>query len=183
MLVDHEIAAVEGLIEPFVAHQVKAGNIGYGLSCAGYDCRLGLTVRWPSGGALDPKRPELAQWRETSYREGEPIDIPPGGFFLGVTVERFTFPNDLVGTFLGKSTLARCGILPLVTPAEPGWRGYLTLEIANLSGRWATVYAGEGIGQMQFHRVTPPAVPYGARESASYQDQAATPVAARHKRG
>ena len=179
MLVDHEIAAVPGLIEPFIDHQVKSGNIGYGLSCAGYDCRLGLTVRWPAGGTLDPKRPELAQWREMTYQPGEAIDVPPGGFFLGVTVERFSLPDDLVGVFLGKSTLARCGLHPLVTPAEPGWRGYLTLEIANLSHVWATVYAGEGIGQMQFHRVSTPSVPYGTRSGASYQDQAATPVAAR----
>lgn len=177
MLVDYEIAALcgGGMITPFEPGQVKRGNIGYGLSCVGYDCRLGYEIKWLAGGVLDPKRPSAAEWVTQTYGDGAAIQLGPGDFVLANTIEHFNLPRTVAATFVGKSTLARCGVLILATPAEPGWRGYLT-------NRPLTIYAGEGIGQMLFHRVAEPAVPYDAPgHQPSYQDQPAAPIAARHE--
>lgn len=184
MLVDYEIAALcgGGMIAPFEPGQIKAGNIGYGLSCVGYDCRLGYEIKWLAGGVLDPKRPSAAEWVTQTYSAGAAIQLGPGDFVLANTIEHFALPRTVAATFVGKSTLARCGVLVLATPAEPSWRGYLTLEICNPTHRPLVLYAGEGIGQMLFHQVAEPAVPYDAPgRQSSYQDQEARPVAARHQ--
>lgn len=171
------------MIRPFEPKQVKRGNIGYGLSCVGYDCRIGTHIKQLIGGVLDPKRPELAEWREHTLQVGDYYEMQPGDFVLAATIERFDLPTTIATTFLGKSTLVRCAVFPLVTPAEPGWRGYLTLELANLSRFPARFYAGEGIGQMLFWQLdSEPALPYGANGTASYQDQAEGPQTARHQR-
>lgn len=184
-LVDHEIAmeAARGLITPFEPTQIKRGNVGYGLSCCGYDCRIAGNVKHLVGGVLDPKHPERATWQERTYADNEPITLLPGDFLLARTVERFAFPRHLMGQFLGKSTLARCGLLILATPAEPGWCGYLTLELVNpLRAAQIDIYAGQGIGQMLFWNIAEPDMPYDKRSSASYQNQEAAPVVARVRR-
>jgi dCTP deaminase len=182
MLIDTEIAALRGMITPFEPEQVKAGNIGYGLSCVGYDCRVDTVFRWPVAGVLDPKRPELAIWKEVTIAAGDFFELPPNSFVLASTVERFDLPRWIATTFVGKSTLARVAINPIVTPGEPGWRGHLTLEIVNNAPLPARIYAGEGIGQMLFWRLADePATTYDRRAGASYQDQARGPVGARHR--
>ena len=51
---------------------------------------------------------------------------------------------------LGKSTYARCGIIVNVTPFEPEWEGYVTLEFSNTTPLPAKIYANEGVAQVLF---------------------------------
>jgi dCTP deaminase len=53
---------------------------------------------------------------------------------------------------LGKSTYARCGIIVNVTPFEPEWEGYVTLEISNTTPLPAKIYANEGLAQVLFYQ-------------------------------
>jgi dCTP deaminase len=76
--------------------------------------------------------------------------IPPNSFVLARTVEKFKIPNDVLVICLGKSTYARCGIIVNVTPLEPGWEGYVTLEFSNTTPLPAKIYANEGVAQFIF---------------------------------
>lgn len=137
----------EPLIIPFVEETVHAesGMTG-GLSVCGYDLHVkDGTILWP------------------------------GDFKLAVTVERLCLPDYLVGILHDKSTLARMGLAVQNTVAEPGWSGWLTLELSNHSKHKICVHAGQPIGQMLFHRLDGRAEqPYDGR----YQDQGPEPQAA-----
>jgi dCTP deaminase len=76
--------------------------------------------------------------------------IPPNSFALARTEEYFRIPRDVLVVCVGKSTYARCGIIVNVTPLEPTWEGYLTLEISNTTPLPAKIYANEGIAQLLF---------------------------------
>jgi dCTP deaminase len=183
MLIDTEIEALDGMITPFVAGQVRSHDgdpvVSYGLSSVGYDIRLGRDFKAPINDPrriLNPKSHHSEDWLSVACND---IIILPGAFILGVSLERFAIPPDICGTCVGKSTYARMGLIVNVTPLEPGWRGYLTLELSNTGRNPVRVYAGEGIAQIQFHRLSGrPAVTYADR-SGKYQDQAAEPTEAR----
>ena len=175
--------AEKGMIQPFVPHQVTSNDRGkvvsFGLTSFGYDIRLGQTfVEYQSGYDInDPKDPSA--FRTATFTTDHYI-IEPGAFVLAHSAEHFQIPADIVGICVGKSTYARLGIHVLVTPLEPGWRGYLTLEIANLSNVPVKLYAGEGIAQIQFHEGDAPWTTYADR-GGKYQDQAPTVVLPRMK--
>ena len=175
--------AEKGMIPPFVPHQVTSNDRGkvvsFGLTSFGYDIRLGSTfVEYQLNHAPnDPKDPSA--FRIATFITDQYV-IKPGAFVLTHSAEYFNIPADIVGVCVGKSTYARLGIHVLVTPLEPGWRGYLTLEIANLSNVAVKLYAGEGIAQIQFHEGDAPLVTYGDR-GGKYQDQAPTVVLPRMK--
>ncbi len=76
--------------------------------------------------------------------------IPPNSFALARTVEYFRIPRGVLTVCLGKSTYARCGIIVNVTPFEPEWEGYVTLEISNTTPLPARIYSFEGIAQVLF---------------------------------
>jgi dCTP deaminase len=78
--------------------------------------------------------------------------VPPNSFALAETVEWIKVPRDCLALVIGKSTIARCGIILNCTPLEPEWEGKVTLEISNTTPLPAKVYAGEGIGQVLFFR-------------------------------
>lgn len=104
------------------------------------------------------------------------ILLPFFGFRLASAIERFDMPDDVLGVVHDKSTWARRGITVQNTVIEPGWRGYLTLEITNHSWRLVRLRAGMPIAQVIFHRLSSPTViPYAGK----YQDQAAGPQPAR----
>jgi dCTP deaminase len=88
---------------------------------------------------------------------------------LGVAVEHLHLPDDVSAICVGKSTYARCGIIANVTPAEAGWKGYLTLEFSNSSAADCRIYAGEGVVQMIFLRGERCRTSYSAR-TGKYQD-------------
>lgn len=149
-----EMAEKREMIEPFVDHLVreKEGKkiISYGLSSYGYDLRVSnhFKVFTNINNALvDPK----------GFKENEFIDIigdtciiPPNSFALAVSVEYFRIPRNVLTLCIGKSTYARCGIIVNVTPFEPEWEGYVTLEISNTTPLPAIIYANEGLAQVLF---------------------------------
>jgi dCTP deaminase len=82
--------------------------------------------------------------------KGDSVIIPPNSFALARTVEYFRIPRNVLTICLGKSTYARCGILVNVTPFEPEWEGYVTLEFSNTTPLPAKIYANEGVAQVVF---------------------------------
>src|SRR4029077_8223520 len=107
--------------------------------------------------------------------DGEPFILHPGEFVLGSTAERVALPDDLVARLEGKSSLGRRGLVipPTAGYVDPGWDGYLTLELSNVANLPITIYPGMKIGQISFFRLTTPAdMPYGSEETGSkYQGQ------------
>lgn len=182
-----QAAARPVMISPFTEKQVryierwygaedggyqKDKIISYGLTSFGYDFRVADEFKIFTNvhsKVADPK--EFDQDNYVDFK-GDVCTIPPNGFVLARTLERFHMPDDVVGVCVGKSTYARVGIQCLVTPAEPGWEGYLTLEFANLTPTPAKLYANEGGFQMQFFRGQRPQVTYRDR-GGKYQGQAA----------
>lgn len=182
------ICAVDGMISPFIGHQVRTIDdkpcISYGLSSAGYDIRLGVEFmqfrRAPHPKPVDPHAlvHDMDGWTQAIAGQVRPFALEPGDHVLGVSVEAFRMPRDVVGVCVGKSTYARCGVIVNVTPLEPGWCGHLTIELHNASLSPVLVYPMEGIAQVQFQRIDDPAVAYDQR-GGKYQSQPARPVAPR----
>jgi dCTP deaminase len=105
--------------------------------------------------------------------KGEICVIPPNSFALARTVEYFRIPRDVLTICLGKSTYARCGIIVNVTPFEPEWEGYVTLEISNTTPLPARIYAHEGIAQVLFFQADEVCEVSYADKKGKYQKQEA----------
>ena len=138
------------MINPFEENQIRGNKISYGLSSYGYDARVSNEFKIytnVNSEVVDPKN--FKQSNFISKKVSECI-IPPNSFVLASTVEYFKIPNDIMVICLGKSTYARCGIIVNVTPLEPGWEGYVTLEFSNTTPLPAKVYANEGAAQFIF---------------------------------
>src|SRR4030043_1302635 len=139
--------AKKGMIEPFSDRQVREGVISFGLSSYGYDMRITdefKIFRNTPDVVLDPKA--LDQNSFIDFK-GDSCLIPPNSFVLARSVEYFRIPRGLLTICLGKSTYARCGILVNVTPFEPEWEGFVTLEFSNTTPLPAKIYANEGVAQ------------------------------------
>ncbi|MDP9328115.1 MAG: dCTP deaminase [Actinomycetota bacterium] len=103
----------------------------------------------------------------------EPFILHPGEFVLGSTLERVSIPDDLVARLEGKSSLGRLGLLIHSTAGyvDPGWDGFLTLELSNVANLPITLYPGMKIGQISFFQLTTAAeTPYGSAGN-KYQNQ------------
>jgi len=138
------------MIEPFAAKQVREGVISYGISSYGYDVRVADEFKIFTNvfsAVVDPKGFDT---RSMVDFKGKVCVIPPNSFALARTVEYFRIPRSTLVMCLGKSTYARCGIVVNVTPLEPEWEGYVTLEISNTTPLPAKIYANEGLAQMLF---------------------------------
>lgn len=117
----------------------RAFGVSYGLTECGYDIRLAQDVQF---------RP----WRR---------------FVLSYSMEEFNMPNDLMGRVLNKSTWARIGVdASMTTNVEPGWRGFLTLELRYSGWKSLHIPAGSGIAQVIFETIQNPVVYEG-----KYQNQ------------
>jgi dCTP deaminase len=123
----------------------RAHGVSYGLTEAGYDLRIAQSV------TLHPFR----------------------RFCLASASEPFAMPQDLVGIVHDKSTWARRGLSVFNTVIEPGWQGFLTLELVYHGRGVLRIPEGAGIAQVIFHRTTE-----GAAYSGKYQNQPARPVSA-----
>ena len=138
------------MIVPFSEEQVKDGVISFGLSSYGYDIRVADEFKvfsTKNATMIDPKNFDSKFFVDV---KGKVCIIPPNSFALARTVEYFKIPRNILTICLGKSTYARCGIIVNVTPFEPEWEGYATLEISNTSPLPAKIYANEGIAQIIF---------------------------------
>jgi dCTP deaminase len=127
-----------GMIYPF-CERATAFGMTYGLGPSGYDIRIDK---------------DLLLW--------------PLGFACADTLERFAIPLDLKPCVQDKSTWARRGVCVQNTTMDPGWRGYLRLEITNHSWRFHRLRAGMPIAQVEFNLLDEP-TEQGYR--GKYQDQ------------
>lgn len=160
-----------GMIEPFEPGQVKEGVISYGVSSYGYDIRVADEFKIftnVNNTVVDPKRFDNRSFVEF---QGETCTIPPNSFALARTVEYFRIPREVLTLCVGKSTYARCGIIVNVTPFEPEWEGYVTLEISNTTPLPARIYANEGIAQVIFFEADEVCRTSYADKKGKYQKQ------------
>ncbi len=159
------------MIEPFEPGQAREGVISYGVSSYGYDIRVADEFKIFTNvysAVVDPKnfsRDSMVDF------QGDICVIPPNSFALARTVEYFRIPRSVLTVCVGKSTYARCGIIVNVTPFEPEWEGFVTLEISNTTPLPARIYANEGIAQVLFFEADEECeVSYGDKKG-KYQSQ------------
>jgi dCTP deaminase len=144
------MALDKGMIEPFEERQVRQGAISYGVSSYGYDIRIADQFKIFTNVYNTVVDPKAFDPRSFVDFRGDVCIIPPNSFALGRSVEYFRIPRSVISVCLGKSTYARCGIITNVTPFEPEWEGYVTLEVSNTTPLPAKIYANEGIAQVLF---------------------------------
>ncbi len=144
------MALEQGMIEPFVENQVRDGVISYGLSSYGYDIRVANEFKIFTNVYSATVDPKAFDTRSMIDFNGDVCVIPPNSFALARTIEYFRIPRSILTICVGKSTYARCGIIVNVTPFEPEWEGFVTLEISNTTPLPAKIYANEGIAQVLF---------------------------------
>ncbi len=159
------------MIEPFIDQQVREGSISYGVSSYGYDLRVSDEFKIFTNvysAVVDPKHFDSASF--VDFR-GDVCIIPPNSFVLSRSVEYFRIPRNVLTICLGKSTYARCGLIVNVTPFEPEWEGFVTLEISNTTPLPAKVYANEGLAQVLFFEADDACEQSYADKKGKYQGQ------------
>lgn len=162
------------MIEPYhaalVQHDDQGPIISFGQGSAGYDARVAPEWRLfrPIGPAIDPLHFNARCAEEI---HSPTLVMPPHSFALARTVERFIIPRDVIVTCLGKSTYARCGIIVNVTPLEPGWEGYVTLELSNTTPNSVLIHGNQGICQFIFQRTSGDVAISYADRKGKYQGQ------------
>src|SRR6187431_1607620 len=134
---------------------------------------------------IDVKLPQEELTELVEAEADEPFILHPGEFVLGSTLERVTLPDDLVARLEGKSSLGRLGLLIHSTAGyvDPGWDGYLTLELSNVANLPIALYYGMKIGQISFFKMSSAVErPYGSPELGSkYQGQSEPTASAFHR--
>jgi len=166
-----KMAKEKKMIEPFVDGQVRDGVISYGLSSYGYDIRISNEFKIFTNvfsAEVDPKNFNPQSFVD---HRGDVCVIPPNSFVLAQTIEYFRIPRDVITVCVGKSTYARCGLIVNVTPFEPEWEGFVTLEISNTTPLPARVYANEGIAQVLFFQADEICETSYADRKGKYQGQ------------
>lgn len=166
-----KMALEHGMIEPFADAQVRDGVVSYGVSSYGYDIRVADEFKIFTNvysAVVDPKHFDPRSMVDFS---GDVCVIPPNSFALARTVEYMRIPRGVLTICLGKSTYARCGIIVNVTPFEPEWEGFVTLEISNTTPLPARIYANEGIAQVLFFEADEECTTSYADKKGKYQKQ------------
>lgn len=151
-----QMAEEKGMIVPFIDCLIRAEKdkrvVSYGLSSYGYDLRVSNKFKVFTNlrnSIIDPKDFNPDAFIDVVADE---CIIPPNSFALACSVEYFRIPRDVLTLCIGKSTYARCGIIVNVTPFEPEWEGFVTLEISNTTPLPAKIYANEGLAQVLFYQ-------------------------------
>lgn len=108
---------------------------------------------------VDPKKDSP----NYEYITDEKIIILPHSFILGSTIETVEIPSDIVARVEGRSSIGRLGLAVHVTAGfiDPGFKGNITLEIANLSSNSIVLHKGMRICQIVFEEIEPPTILYG----------------------
>ena len=166
-----KMALEHDMINPFNDRQVRDGVISYGVSSYGYDLRVADEFKSftnVNSAIVDPKNFDQRSFIDV---KGPSVLIPPNSFALARSVEYFKIPRDILTICVGKSTYARCGIIVNVTPFEPEWEGFVTLEISNSTPLPAKIYSNEGLCQILFFQGDePPEISYKDK-AGKYQKQ------------
>jgi dCTP deaminase len=154
-----QMARSQRMIEPFEPDQIKEVKgrkvVSFGTSSYGYDIRCSDEFKLFTNintTIVDPKNFDPNSFVDL---KSDVCIIPPNSFALARTVEYFRIPRNILTICLGKSTYARCGIIVNVTPLEPEWEGYVTLEFSNTTPLPAKIYANEGVAQVIFLEAQP----------------------------
>ena len=166
-----KMALEQRMIEPFEPGQVRNGVISFGVSSYGYDIRVADEFKIFTNvhsAIVDPKNFDPKSMVDF---QGEVCVIPPNSFALARTIEYFRIPRNVLTVCVGKSTYARCGIIVNVTPFEPEWEGYVTLEISNTTPLPAKIYANEGIAPGLFFEADEECHISYAAQKGKYQKQ------------
>lgn len=158
-------------IKNMIDHKVHEHGVSHGLGEAGYDIRIAQTIIFIPGsthwsGPIQINLPDRIQVNTEPPEDGR--------FIIASAMEEFDMPPDLVGIVHDKSTWARQGLSVFNTVIEPGWKGFLTLELVFHGKEHLVIPAGAGIAQVVFHRTAQHAYYEG-----KYQNQENKPVAAR----
>lgn len=166
------------MIAPFVPEKRRKVDlrpvVSFGLGHFGYDLTLASEFKFIpeyERGVLDPHSPDNFAW--TTISDIAYFDIPPHSFVLTRSAEYIRMPPDVVAIVTGKSTYARNGVIANVTPMEPGWEGYLTIELSNTAPLPSRVWCGEGIVQCVFFTGDEPRLSY----EGPYQHQQGVTIA------
>jgi dCTP deaminase len=179
--------AEKGMIKPFESSLVRkiiSENTGleipvlsYGLSSYGYDIRLSpkefLIFKHIPGTVVNPKNFSVKNLEKIDLQSDEYGDfftIPANSYGLGVSLETIKMPSNVTAICLGKSTMARIGIIANITPLEASWSGNITLEFSNSSSADCRIYANEGVVQLLFFEGAPCQTTYEDR-AGKYQNQ------------
>lgn len=197
----NEIEGGRLVITPFESKQIREVEgkkvLSYGLSPAGYDVRLmpewkvfehpldindivdkliaqknGVSMPKPIK-VIDP----LAFDEDVVYvvRDNELI-LPPNTYALASTLETFHIPDNITGTWMAKSTYARCGLMLNTTPVQPGFKGQVVMEFYNGAHLPIILRADQGFAQVQFsYTNTPSRTDYS--KAGGYQGQSGVQVA------
>lgn len=152
-----------------VPRKETAHGVTYGLTEAGYDIRIKQRVHFIAG--------QISVYTPSEQHALFVPEWQKGRFVLASSIEEFTMPDNLVGKVHDKSTWARRGLSVFNTVIEPGWKGFLTLELVYHGEEELVIPAGAGIAQVLFEDLTHPAS-YRGR----YQNQADCPVPAKEAR-
>jgi len=138
------------------------------------DIRLGSHFVWykPGDSVIDPYDQETVT-SEVGETHAETFVLQPGQFVLAETLECIGLPDNIVATIEGKSSIARLGVTLHQTGGwiDAGFRGTITLEMANVNSRPVKVYAGMPIGQLVFYSTERAEFPYFKKADAKYLDQ------------
>jgi dCTP deaminase len=166
-----KMALEHDMINPFNDRQMREGVISYGVSSYGYDLRVADEFKIftnVNSAIVDPKNFDARSFIDV---KGASILVPPNSFALARSVEYFKIPRDVLTICVGKSTYARCGIIVNVTPFEPEWEGFVTLEISNTTPLPAKIYANEGLCQILFFQGDEPCETSYKDKAGKYQKQ------------
>lgn len=186
----NEVAAGRLVISPFQASQIREVDnrrvLSFGTSPAGYDVRLQhqwkvfkepekvgrfrddiLVGFGPDQRIIDP-----LDFDETlvDLLEGPELLLDPGQYALASTMEHFEIPNNIVGTWMAKSTYARCGLFFNTTPVQPGFKGNVVMEFFNATKFPMLIRADQGFAQVLFAYTHTPAQA-GYDVAGGYQNQ------------
>lgn len=165
-----EVSIPNPLISPFVERGVINGK-SYGLSACTYDCRIDQDL------ILDPIPIRALAALAEHYSVAYAREILNRKFkALASTIERFSFPHNICGSVLDKSSYARVFITAFNTHLDPGWEGWLTVELVNLGDETITYKRGDPLCQVKFEFLDHPTeLPYQGK----YQNQSQAPTPAK----
>jgi dCTP deaminase len=166
-----KMAVEHDMINPFSEKQVSSGLVSYGLSSYGYDLRVADEFKVFTNVNCTVVDPKNFDERSFVTVRSDCAIVPPNSFALARSVEYFKIPRDILTICVGKSTYARCGIIVNVTPFEPEWEGFVTLEISNTTPLPAKIYANEGLCQILFFQSDEPCEVSYADRKGKYQLQ------------
>lgn len=180
MIINSHVLLSKAPIKDMFATKQSNGDVSFGMSEAGYDIRIKQDVRFiPKGTYIwnrqgEESRKDEIEVIDTSHPRLHQLEQLSGRFTLASAIEEFQMPDDLVGIVHDKSTWARRGLSVFNTVIEPGWKGFLTLELVYHGQDELIIPAGSGIAQVVFHETA-----VASAYNGKYQNQEDMPVGPR----